>query len=94
MVLYIHDHFDDTANRLNSWLTEARQGRGIVLEIGAGFNTPTVIRTPGEQLVYSTPNWKLIRINLMDADVPTQLGARALSLKGDATDIASLLAIT
>ena len=90
---FIHDHFDATANRLNSWLTEARQGRGVVLEIGAGFNTPTVIRTPGEQLVYSTHDWKLIRINLTDAEVPAQLGIRAIGLEGDATSIISSLNI-
>lgn len=88
---FIHDHFDAAAQRLQAWLVDARQGRGVVIEVGAGFNTPTVIRWPGEQLVDATPGWNFVRINLSDAGVPHQLSGRAIGLKGDAMAIISVL---
>lgn len=88
---FIHDHFDEDAENLNHWIMEAQQRRGVVIEIGSGFNTPTVIRKPGEQLAYTYPSWNLIRINLTDSFVPPQLGDQAIGLKGDATKIISSL---
>ncbi len=84
---FIDDHFEFDAERLQSWLGTARQGRGVVIEVGAGFNTPYVIRWPGEQIVDATPGWKLVRINLTDAEIPSYLGERAVGLKGDAMAI-------
>ncbi len=84
---FIHDHFEPAARRLQSWTAKAQTGKGVVIEVGAGFNTPSVIRWPGERLVELAPKWKLVRINLTDASVPEQLANRAVSLKGDARSI-------
>ena len=35
----------------------------LLLEIGVGFNTPSIIRIPFEQMVYNNINTSLIRIN-------------------------------
>ena len=39
-------------------------GKVVFLEIGVGFNTPTIIRYPFEQMTYNTPEATLIRLNL------------------------------
>lgn len=39
-------------------------GNIVFLEIGAGYNTPGIIRYPFEQMTYNTPDSTLIRLNL------------------------------
>ncbi len=81
---FVHDHFDPAAERLQGWVANARRGRGLVVEIGAGFNTPSVVRWPGERLVDATEDWRLIRINSDHAAVPEHLTDRAMGIRGDA----------
>lgn len=88
---FIDDHFDSTAERLERWIKKARTGQGVVLEIGAGFNTPSVIRWPGERVIQAMPNWRLVRLNAEHAEVPNELGERALGIAGDASAIISAL---
>ncbi|MEI5520128.1 NAD-dependent protein deacetylase of SIR2 family [Streptomyces brasiliscabiei] len=67
--------------RLNRWLGDAPGGaRLLVLEIGAGFNTPGVIRRPMEHVVRHTPGARLVRVNPDHPEVPADLGDRALSV--------------
>ncbi len=88
---FIFDHFEPSARRLQNWLNEAQDWRGLVIEVGAGFNTPSVIRWPGERLVYANPTWKLVRINLTNAGIPDPLSGRAVGFEGDAANILSKL---
>ena len=39
-------------------------GKFVFLEIGVGFNTPTIIRFPFEQMTYNSDDATLIRLNL------------------------------
>ncbi|AVV42770.1 NAD-dependent protein deacetylase of SIR2 family [Streptomyces sp. ID05-04B] len=67
--------------RLVRWLEDApRDSTLLVLELGAGFNTPGVIRLPMEDVVRRTPRARLVRINPRHPDVPADLGERALSV--------------
>ncbi|QNP69899.1 hypothetical protein IAG44_10850 [Streptomyces roseirectus] len=52
----------------------------LVIEIGAGFNTPGVIRLPMENLVRHTPGARLVRINPDHPATPEDLAGRALSV--------------
>ncbi|MFF3335230.1 NAD-dependent protein deacetylase of SIR2 family [Streptomyces sp. NPDC002888] len=68
-------------DRLARWLGDAPEGaRLLVLEIGAGFNTPGVIRRPMENVVRHTPGARLVRVNPDHPDVPADLADRALSV--------------
>ena len=40
------------------------EGKFVFLEIGVGFNTPTIIRFPFEQMTYNNDDATLIRLNL------------------------------
>ncbi|WP_432524012.1 NAD-dependent protein deacetylase of SIR2 family [Kineococcus sp. SYSU DK006] len=81
---FIVDHFLPTGQQLQTWLNTDPDARVVVLEIGAGFNTPSVIRWPGERITAALPRARLIRINPKDAGVPEQLADRALGLPVDA----------
>ena len=77
---FVDDAHLPAGRRLVQWLDDAPTDNTLlVLEIGAGFNTPGVIRHPTEKLVRQTPRARLVRINPDHPDVPSDLGERALS---------------
>ena len=53
------------------------------LELGVGFNTPTIIRFPFEKLVREHDNISLIRLSLDKAIVPESFGNRAAGIQAD-----------
>lgn len=84
---YVPDHYVPEGKRLREWIKG--DGRLLVVEIGAGFNTPSVIRWPVESLVRGVPGARLVRINRDDAEVPADLAGRALAVRAD---VAAVLA--
>lgn len=71
--------------RFGDFLTEALEsGKKIcLLELGVGFNTPTIIRYPFEKLLREHSQVSLIRLNLNEAVVPESLSARAVGINAD-----------
>ena len=61
--------------RYRSWLKHLHsEGKKVaIVEVGAGFNTPTVTRYPMEALARRLPGACLIRINPTEAEVPADL---------------------
>lgn len=55
----------------------------MLLELGVGFNTPTIIRFPFEQMLRGNENWSLIRLNLDEAFVPESFEKRAVGINED-----------
>lgn len=53
--------------RYHSFVGKNRSSRLVLLELGVGFNTPTIIRFPFERMTYENPVATLIRVN---ADYP------------------------
>lgn len=71
--------------RFGNFLTEAMEsGKKLCLvEVGVGFNTPTIIRFPFEKLVRENENTSLLRLNLDEAVVPESFGERAIGINAD-----------
>ncbi|MEV7283803.1 NAD-dependent protein deacetylase of SIR2 family [Streptomyces sp. NPDC093252] len=77
---------------LREWLGGAPDGsRLLILEFGAGFNTPGVIRHPDEHLTRHLPHTRLVRVNPAHPEVPSDLAGRALSLRADAEHLLDTL---
>ena len=58
-----------------------RQAMGeilVLLEVGVGFNTPTIIRFPFEKLAREHKNIQMIRLNLDDVAMPEDLDIRGI----------------
>lgn len=72
------------SERFQGWLDTALDERFLVIEIGAGYNTPSVIRYPCEGLVARHSTGRLLRINQEYPDVPRELGDRAMGIREDA----------
>lgn len=73
----------DAEARFSDFLTEAVKGKLLLIEVGVGFNTPTIIRFPFEKLVKYHDNVNLIRLNLNEACVPESFGDRAVGINAD-----------
>lgn len=54
----------------------------VFLELGVGFNTPTIIRFPFEQYCYHYPNLTLIRMNLNQASISPEINKK-ISIDND-----------
>ncbi|RKH29135.1 NAD-dependent protein deacetylase of SIR2 family [Corallococcus praedator] len=88
---FVEEPYVEQAQRFRQWLREAATARLLVIEIGAGFNTPSVVRWRMEQLVHQHPGARLVRINLSDPELPDALGKRAVALAMGAEQAIGLL---
>lgn len=78
---FIEDPYEEQAKRFSRWVNCALESRLLVIEIGAGFNTPSVIRWPMERIVYTHPQADLIRVNLHWPKVPKEIESKTISLQ-------------
>lgn len=79
-----HRSEEKFGNFLQKITEEAEEGKKILLlELGVGFNTPTIIRFPFEKLMRDYPAMNLIRLNLNEAVVPESFGERAVGINAD-----------
>jgi len=69
--------------RFGEYLRECEDKKTVLLELGVGFNTPTIIRFPFEKLMREHKNMTLIRLNLDEAVVPESLEERAVGINED-----------
>ena len=77
------DIWYESEERFSDYLSEAMDKKLVLLELGVGFNTPTIIRFPFEKLVREHDNISLIRLNLEQAVVPGSFGSRAVGIHAD-----------
>ncbi len=101
MNLRVDDCFVEDENwhaaeeRFSRFLSECVDGKTVLLELGVGFNTPTIIRFPFEKLTRQHQNISLVRLSRSKAMVPASLGDRAVGIKADMaqsiTDLAAKL---
>ena len=71
--------------RFGDFLNEALKSQKnlLLLELGVGFNTPTVIRFPFEKLVKENKQVNLIRLNLNEAVIPESIEQQAVGINKD-----------
>ena len=77
------EHWHEAAGRYASFLNGHFGEKTVLLELGVGFNTPTIIRFPFEKMVREHEGWSLVRLNLGEAAVPDSLKERAVGINGD-----------
>lgn len=73
----------EAEQRFGEFISECNDKRTVLLELGVGFNTPTIIRFPFEKLVRENEKMSLIRLNLDEAVVPESFGERAVGINED-----------
>ena len=85
----------EAADRYAGFLEQNKDKKVVLLELGVGFNTPSIIRFPFEKMVRENSSYSLIRLNMDEAVVPESFGERAIGIGGDMakaiTDIRGLV---
>ena len=71
--------------RFGDFLNEALKSQKnlLLLELGVGFNTPTILRFPFEKLVKENKQVNLIRLNLNEAVIPESIEQQAVGINKD-----------
>lgn len=77
------ENWHEAAGRYRDFLKKMERKKGVLLELGVGFNTPTIIRFPFEKMARENKNLALIRLNMSKAVVPESFGNRAVGIGGD-----------
>lgn len=81
---FVEDNaWHEAEKRFGEYLSECQDKKTLLLELGVGFNTPTIIRFPFEKLMREHRNMSLIRLNLDEAVVPEAFGERAVGINED-----------
>lgn len=73
-------------SNFGAFLEKCENEKTVLLELGVGFNTPTIIRFPFERMVREYDNVRLVRLNLDEAVVPRSFGERALGINADISE--------
>lgn len=77
------ESWHEAAGRYADFLEKIENKKGLLLELGVGFNTPAIIRFSFERMVRENSNLSLIRLNMNEAVVPESFGNRAIGMNGD-----------
>jgi O-acetyl-ADP-ribose deacetylase (regulator of RNase III)/NAD-dependent SIR2 family protein deacetylase len=72
---------------LREWITSQSNERLLVLDIGSGFNTPSVVRWPMERTAKAIPTSRFVRINRHHPELHVDLGSRALTIGASALEV-------
>lgn len=84
---FIEVPYEAQADRFGAWMREAIGARLLVIEVGAGFNTPSVIRWRMERVVAAARDARFVRINPQYPHVPAAFASRAASVGATINDV-------
>jgi len=77
---FVEAPYQAERQRWAEWVQGTLAGKLVCLELGVGFNTPSVIRWPLEQITSQHPRATLLRINRDHPQVPRELAGKALAV--------------
>jgi NAD-dependent SIR2 family protein deacetylase len=80
---FIERPYEIGQERLLAWLDRVKDRKLLLLELGAGYSTPVVVRMPMERIALSHADAAFIRINKEHAGIPRAMAHRSLSVEGD-----------
>lgn len=69
------------------FLDKAKNKKVVLLEFGVGFNTPTIIRFPFEQMTYKNSKWTLVRFNKDNCMTFLDIQDRTIGIEEDINEV-------
>lgn len=81
------DNWYKQNKKYGEFLDKAKNKKVVLLEFGVGFNTPTIIRIPFEQMTYQNPNWNLVRFNKENCMTFLNIQDKTIKVKDDINKI-------
>ena len=86
--LFVQDEKWYEANeRYSNFLRKIEDNKVVFLELGVGYNTPSIIKYPFEQWTYDNENAKLVRINRDYPDAIKENESKTISFDEDMDEI-------
>ena len=70
---------------------DTKNGRMLYLELGVGFNTPSIIKYPFWQMTANNPQATYACINFGDADCPSQISKQSICINSDIGEVIEAL---
>ena len=80
---FIETPYELERDKFVAWINQAMDKKLVLLEMGAGYNTPVVIRMPMESIAQQVKDASFIRVNWEYAQVPNNLRHKSVSVQGD-----------
>lgn len=77
------DGWHEAAKRYQDFLEKHKNARTLFLELGVGENTPGIIKYPFWNLTYKNKNAFYASLNMEKEEIPIELKARSVLIKGD-----------
>jgi NAD-dependent SIR2 family protein deacetylase len=81
------DAWDEAYGRYEEFINNIGLRNVVYLEFGVGFNTPSIIRYPFENLTYRNPNAHLIRFNMGFPDGAVENRDKTISFTEDISTV-------
>lgn len=92
---FIEDaHWHSMAERYYSFVEKYKSSRLVLLELGVGFNTPTIIRYPFEQITYADQDATLIRLNSDSPQCSPEIQRQTISFSEDMSMVISKIKLS
>lgn len=89
---FIQDEaWDKACDNYSSFLKEIQNKKVVFMELGVGFNTPTIIRYPFEQMTYINSNATIIRLNRDYPNGQVENENKTIAFEEDMMDVISSL---
>lgn len=83
---YIEEGYLPQWNKYTAWLAGTLNKRLLILELGVGFDTPTVIRWPFEKTVSLNKKARMYRIHGKFAQLSAEIGGAAVSVSENSVE--------
>lgn len=77
------DGWHEAARRYQDFLEKHKNAKTLFLELGVGENTPGIIKYPFWNLTYKNKNAFYASLNMEKEEIPIELKARSVLIKGD-----------
>lgn len=87
-------HWHCMAERYYSFVEKYKSSRLVLLELGIGFNTPTIIRYPFEQITYASHDATLIRLNSDYPHGSPEIQQQTISFSEDMSTVISKIKLS
>lgn len=79
------------SERYSDFIRRHKNLKTLYLEIGVGYNTPTIIKYPFWQMTFQNPNSTYACINKTDAVIPIEVERQSICIKEDISKVINLM---
>ena len=83
--------WNEAASRYLDFVQSHANKRLLLLELGVGMNTPSIIKYPFWRLTAQNPNAAYVCVNFGEAECPKQIEDRAIVVNADVADVLAAL---